>query len=118
MAVILHCRTHGDAHAAQLDTVLSAQAAFFFVPAQFIIMLEDVPQAAQTGYCLAEHGGERRTEHAHLEDDDTEQIQPDVQKACHQQEVQGRLLSPRARIRALVMLYSSVNGMPIKMVRM
>ena len=84
-------QTHGDAHAAQLDTVLSAQAAFFFVPAQLIIMLEDVPQAAQTGHCLAEHGGECRTEHAHLEDDDAEQVQPDVQKTCHQQEVQGPL---------------------------
>ena len=30
----------------------------------------------------------------------------------------GRLLSPRARIKALVMLYSRVNGMPTKMVRM
>ena len=30
----------------------------------------------------------------------------------------GRLLSPSARIRALVTLYNKVRGMPAKMVRM
>ena len=43
---------------------------------------------------------------------------PMFRKLATSRKYRGRLLSPRARIRALVMLYSRVKGMPIKMVRM
>ncbi len=118
MAVMLHCSPMGMPMPQSFDTVAVAQAAFFFVPAQLIIMLEDVPQAAQTGYCLTEHGGERRTERAHLEDDDTEQIQPDVQKACHQQEIQRPLAVAQSAHESAGNIIKQREGDAIKMVRM
>ena len=56
-----------------------------------MVVAQDVPQTAQTGHGLTEHGGERRTERAHLEHDDAQQVKADVQKTCHQQEVQRAL---------------------------
>ena len=54
-------------------------------------MAQDVQKTAQTRHSLTEHGSKCRTERAHMEHDDAHQIQPDVQKACHQQEIQRAL---------------------------
>ena len=84
-------QAHGDAHAAELGAVRPAELPFFSGPAQLPVMFEDIEQTAQTGHGLAEHGGERRTEGTHPEHDDAEQVQPDVQEARHQQEVERAL---------------------------
>ena len=54
-------------------------------------MLEDVEQTANARHGLTEDRRKGRTEGPHLEHDDAQQIQPDVQNACHQQEIQRAL---------------------------
>ncbi len=107
-------QTHGDTHTAQLGAVRTAQAALLPVPAQFSVVPEDVPQAAQTRHGLAEHGGEGRTEHAHPEHDDAGQIQPDVQEAGHQQEIQGPLAVAQGPHQGAGHIVQQGEGMPTK----
>ena len=84
-------QAHGDAHAAQLCTVGQAERAFVLAPAQLMVVAQDVQQAAHTGHALTEHGGKGRAEHTHVKHDDAGKVQPDVQKAGHQQEEQRAL---------------------------
>ena len=84
-------QAHGDAHIAELEAVITAEFSLFFGPAQLMVMPGNVPQAAKACHGLAEHRGKRSAEHAHFEDDDAEQVEADVQKACHQQEIQRTL---------------------------
>ena len=68
-----------------------AELPLFSGPAQLPVMFEDIEQTAQTGHGLAEHGGERRTEGAHPEGEDAEQVEADVQHTGHQQEIERPL---------------------------
>ena len=84
-------QTHGEAHGAKLCAVRSADAPFFLIPAQFRVVAHDVNKAADACHSLTEHGGKSRAEHAHVEQDDAGKVQPDVQHAGHQQEIQRAL---------------------------
>ena len=84
-------QAHGNAHTAQLCAVGQAETALFPAPAQLRVVAQDVQKTAQTRHSLTDHSGKCRTECPHLEHDDAHQIQPDVQKACHQQEIQRAL---------------------------
>ena len=69
----------------------SADAALFPAPAQFRVVTHDVNKAANARHSLTKHGGKGGAEHAHVEQDDAGKIQPDVQHAGHQQEIQRAL---------------------------
>ena len=84
-------QAHGDAHVAQLCAVGQAETALFPAPAQLRVVAHDVNKAADARHRLTEHGSKSRTECAHVEYDDAHKVKSDVQKACHQQEVQRTL---------------------------
>ena len=66
------------------------------------------------GYRLAEDGGQRNTRHTHLEYDDEQQVQHHIDDTCTARQTSGRRVSPTARSREALKLYSMVIGIPMK----
>ena len=54
-------------------------------------MAHDVKKAADARHSLTEHGSKGRAEHAHVEHNNAGKVQPNVQHAGHQQEIQRAL---------------------------
>ena len=84
-------QAHRDAHVAELEAVAGAQTALFPAPFQLRVVAADVDETADARHRLTEHGSEGRTERPHPEDEDAEQVEADVQRAGHQQEIEWPL---------------------------
>ena len=91
-------QTHGHAQRQQIPDAPPAPAPVTFVHLQHIEAPADLPQAAETGYKLADGSGKGRAEHAPVQIDNEKQVQTDVDdRGHHQPDDGGAAVTQRAQ---------------------